>query len=396
MAVRVVNTIFRVLNFLTETIADTVFSPLSKVIGQIRKVIGLINAISGQVSIFCSLVRKVFGLIIEVFWPINVLIGRINKVFGQIIKIYNQNILFISLKSKVFNGLHKIFSPVTKVIGWISFLYGHAVHFGEFNENTAGPPSNYVPHACYRHSAGGASLYIYLQRFWMNLIRRLKPLWISLKLLFNNVKSSKMTRKKVIISFVHFTVNELIGFTWFVLSKMTGNADFTTPDPTLAEVKTLVEDLETKNTAAMDGGRTAHAQMVEAKNKLLDKLRSLGLYVEKVANGNLAIMLSSGFPVSSDRTPGSRKDFWVEYGTNSGEILVGCKAFPRAKSYVWQRFVGDASPADDNQWIWCGVSTRTRMGLTNLDRGRVVWLRYCAVTSGGMQGWSEPISIMVV
>jgi hypothetical protein len=117
-----------------------------------------------------------------------------------------------------------------------------------------------------------------------------------------------MTRKKVIISFVLFTVNELIGFTWFVLSKMTGNSDFTTPDPTLAEVKTLLEDLETKNTAAMEGGRTAHAQMLEAKKKLLEALRSLGLYVEKVAKGNLAIML------------GLLGNVWQQFGRDPGGL----------------------------------------------------------------------------
>jgi hypothetical protein len=177
---------------------------------------------------------------------------------------------------------------------------------------------------------------------------------------------------------------------------MTGNADFATPDPTLAEVKTKLEDLETKNTAAMDGGRTPHAQMMNSKQMLLEALRSLGLYVEKVANGDLAIMLSSGFPVSSVPSAADRPDFWAAYGTNSGEILIGCKAFPKSRSYVWQRYLGDAPPTDDNQWIWCGVSTKARFGLTGLQRGKVVWLRYCAVTADGMQSWSNTISIMVV
>jgi hypothetical protein len=217
-----------------------------------------------------------------------------------------------------------------------------------------------------------------------------------LKFIVKPLKSRKMTRKKVIISFAQFTTDELIAFAWFVSFKMVGNPDFTTPDPPLAGVKALIEDLETKNTASKDGGKTPHAQMMEAREKLLEALRDLGLYVEKTAKGNLAIILGSGYPVSSDHTPGERKDFWVKYGTNSGEILMGCKAFPAARAYVWQRFAGAAPPTDDNQWIWCGVTTRAGMGIANLDRGRVVWFRFCAVTTAGMQSWNNPISLLIV
>jgi hypothetical protein len=205
-----------------------------------------------------------------------------------------------------------------------------------------------------------------------------------------------MPRRKVIISYVHFATEELIALTWFILSKMTGNGYFTTPDPTLAEVKNDLEDLETKNTAAMEGGRTAHAQMMEARIKLLETLRSLGLYVEKIAKGNLSIMLSSGFPVSSVPHPKDRPDFWATYGTNSGDILLGCKTFPRAKAYVWQCFVGDAPPTNEKQWIWFMVTTKAHTEISGLIRGGVVWFRCCAVTPDGMQSWKDAISIMVV
>ena len=205
-----------------------------------------------------------------------------------------------------------------------------------------------------------------------------------------------MPNRRVIINYSQFSVAELIALTWFILSKMTGNSNFTTPDPTLVEVKETVEKLETKNTAAMDGGRTAHAEMIEAKEKLLETLRSLGLYVEKTSKRNLAIMLSSGFPISSVPNPRNLPDFWAAYGPNSGEILFGCKSFPKAKAYVWQMFVGVNPPTVENQWVWASVTTQVRSKLAQLERGKVVWLRHCAVTKNGMQAWSEPISIMVV
>jgi len=204
-----------------------------------------------------------------------------------------------------------------------------------------------------------------------------------------------MTRKRVIINFAHLSVELLIELAWFIISKMTGNVYFTTPDPTLASITALVKDLETKNTLAQEGGRQAHSDMLDARDALLAALRSLGLYVEKIADGNETILISSGFPLTKDHLPKRRDNFWAKRGPNAGDILVGCVAYPKAKAYVWQRFVGTNPPTDDNLWVWSGVSTQTKMGLTNLDSGSRVWLRYCAVTKNGMMEWSNPIDIIV-
>jgi len=170
---------------------------------------------------------------------------------------------------------------------------------------------------------------------------------------------------------------------------------FTTPDPTLVSVKALVEDLEKKNTLALEGKHLAHADILVARIALLDALRSLGLYVTKIANGNFATMVSSGFPISKDSAPRRRDALWVMRGPNAGDILAGCVAYTKAKAYVWQRFTGASAPADESLWILAGVCTQTKIGLTNLDSASRVWLRYCAVTKNGMMAWSNPIDIIV-
>jgi hypothetical protein len=204
-----------------------------------------------------------------------------------------------------------------------------------------------------------------------------------------------MYTRRCIISFKRFKAEVLIELAWYIHSKMTGNSYFTTPDPTLAILKAVIEDFQAKLTMAMEGGKSARAVMKDARIVLNDTLHSLGLYVLKVANGNETIMISSGFPMSKIPDPAQRDNFWVIRGPNPGDILIGCVAWPKARAYVWLRFTGANPPDDKMLWTLTGVSTQAKMGLTNLNSGSREWLCYCAVTPAGMMAWSEAISIIV-
>ena len=204
-----------------------------------------------------------------------------------------------------------------------------------------------------------------------------------------------MKAKKILLNFARYNVEVLIELVRFVIESMTGNSHFTTPDPTLAAIKNLNDDLETKFLEAQTGYHVAHLEMVTARAKLEKALRSEVLYVEKIAAGNETILLSSGFPLTKDPRPPLRPDFWVKRGPNSGDVLTGRIAYPRARSYVLQYFVGENPPSDPNLWILAGVSTRTRMGVTGLTKGSTVWFRSCAVTPDGMMPWGDPKPVVV-
>src|SRR5882724_4265276 len=87
----------------------------------------------------------------------------------------------------------------------------------------------------------------------------------------------------------------------FIVSSMTGNANFATPNPTLASVTININALETAKIAADGGGPDDTANMY-AKEAVLDlSLKLLGAYVEGAANVNPlnadAIILSAGMEV---------------------------------------------------------------------------------------------------
>jgi hypothetical protein len=204
-----------------------------------------------------------------------------------------------------------------------------------------------------------------------------------------------MYTRRIIISFKRFKAEVLIELALFILAKMTGNPYFTTPDPPLNVLSDVIEDFKAKFTLALEGGKSARANMKDARVMLNGTLHSLGLYVMKVADGNETIMVSSGFPMSKIPDPAHHVDFWVIREPNPGAIRFGCVAYPKARSYVWLRFTGANPPDDKKLWTLAGVSTQAKMGLSDLDSGSREWLCYCAVTPAGMMAWSKAISIIV-
>lgn len=205
-----------------------------------------------------------------------------------------------------------------------------------------------------------------------------------------------MKKKKTIINYSDLSNDELIALGWYIIFMMTGNASLPNPDPTLIIFEGFVEVLETKNTAAKEGGRTANAELRAARLDMLNCLKDEALYVEKVAKGDEVILTSSGFNLWKDPRASIRQSFWAKAGSNSGEVLIGCVAFPKAIAYVWQSFDGAAAPIDEALWKWRNISAQANTVLTDNIRGHIVWFRYCAVTRDGMQTWSEPISILIV
>ncbi len=204
-----------------------------------------------------------------------------------------------------------------------------------------------------------------------------------------------MKKRKLIINFTRYSVEVFIEMVRFIIIKMTGNTNFTTPDPKLVDLEALTDDLDEKCALAKSGDRQAHIDMIASRNRLEAALHNEALYVERIGQDDEAILVSSGFPLTKDPSPAKRKSFWLMRGPNASDVLAGCSAYPKARAYVWQRYVGANPPADANLWIWTGVSTQAKMGLTDLDPASRVWLRYCAVTKNGMMEWSNPIDIIV-
>lgn len=204
-----------------------------------------------------------------------------------------------------------------------------------------------------------------------------------------------MKMKRILINFWRFTAIALVLLGRSVVTKMTGNSNFTTPDPSLADVTSAIDDTEKKAALAKDGGKAAKSNLKTSRKSLINIFRDLAWYVEKTANGDENILISSGFTLSKEPVASQRDQFFVLAGIDPGTVTIGCVAYKKAGAYLWFCFAGAELPPDIKAWVLSGASTQRKTLLTGLTPGQYYWFRYRAVTPAGMMEWSDPIRFYV-
>jgi hypothetical protein len=203
-----------------------------------------------------------------------------------------------------------------------------------------------------------------------------------------------MRKLKVVFAFIKFGMSEKIAFYRNIIDKMTDNAYFLKPEIDLAVLTAKVNKLEVEELAATTGDHTRIAVMRDTEDEADELFRLQGLYVDKIAKGSEAIILSSGYETSKQPVRGSNPPLTVEYGDKPGTLKVTCKAVPGAKSYIWQYAIG-ALPATEKGWIFAGSSTQVTFIIDDLESGSKCWVRVIAVTPAGMMPASDPIMKIV-
>lgn len=148
-----------------------------------------------------------------------------------------------------------------------------------------------------------------------------------------------MAKAKVKRDFIKLTVSEKIQFSRDRVVDMTGNPNFTTPNPSLATVTTVTDDLETKHLAALGGGPMQTAARDASELIWNDTMDKLAAYVELTADGDVTKITSAGFaPTSTERQPAhvpvKPENLKMKHSDNSGEILFNCDPVPNAESYI--------------------------------------------------------------
>ena len=105
---------------------------------------------------------------------------------------------------------------------------------------------------------------------------------------------------------------------------MTGNANFSTPQPTLVDMEAKLTEFENMATAAIDGSKAQVYSRNESSKELKTMLRTLANYVSLTADGDGVVILSSGFDVRSDPEPAppltNPQDLKASRSSRSGEV----------------------------------------------------------------------------
>ena len=203
-----------------------------------------------------------------------------------------------------------------------------------------------------------------------------------------------MKKNTVVLDFLRFSIPNKIVFGRTVLSKMILIALFGDPDVPYATGTEIVNKLETHYMLSRSGDHEQVALMHQAEEEFNDFFRKLGYYVDRVADGDEAIILSSGFHLAKQPVPSERPEFTAEAGDTPGSIWLKRKAVIAATSYVWQYYIGAEAPTED-KWLFAGSTTQTSYEMNGLTSGVKGWFRVAAVTRDGMQPFTAPIMKVV-
>lgn len=178
-----------------------------------------------------------------------------------------------------------------------------------------------------------------------------------------------------------------------IVNAMTGNTNFATPNPTLAQITTAADNLEAARSELL-------ALRAEARNKtviqeqledaLAKLLTQLAAYVENISGNNPVIITSAGMDVKATAAPtgplAPPAAFNTTSGDSDGEIDLGWNSDPGAKSYVIEMSTQGPPNA---VWTQAKTTTKSKESITGLQSGTRYWFRVAAIGATGQSGWSD-------
>lgn len=189
--------------------------------------------------------------------------------------------------------------------------------------------------------------------------------------------------------------DEVLGLASAIVTAMTGNANFTTPNPALAALTTLKTTAQTKiNTynSALIAAQTAMTDRDAAVEALCAGLTQEAAYVENISGGDALKIESAGMGVRAPSTPVGQMtqvlNLVLTAGDFEGTLDAGWDPNYGASGYELQT---SADPVTGASWVTKMMATKSSATLGPLTTGNRVWVRARAIGAGNVPGpWSDP------
>lgn len=134
-----------------------------------------------------------------------------------------------------------------------------------------------------------------------------------------------MSKFKIIISYTDYSDAELDAIVNSGIKGTTGNANFTFTKNELTDTTTAYNAFHTALSAIATGNKATITAKDAARKTLEDKLGILCPSINLQANGDLAKLQSTGFPIAkegSHQVMGVPINFKAERGNNAGEMIL--------------------------------------------------------------------------
>jgi hypothetical protein len=180
-------------------------------------------------------------------------------------------------------------------------------------------------------------------------------------------------------------------------SALTDNEDYLEPSPTLELVAASLRAFNEACAAASFGGTLLKRIKNSKRTDLVFLMRELARYVATACQGDLTVLLGSGFPIHKPtrhaigallkpRMP------TLSQGKRSGEMFAKTKSVRGVFIYNWQL----ALLADPTIVVMTAQSTGATNLFSGLIPGQVYIVQVNAVGAAGNTDWSGSAQLMVV
>src|SRR6185436_5060556 len=189
---------------------------------------------------------------------------------------------------------------------------------------------------------------------------------------------------KVALELSRKSVGALIAFGHTVVDFCTGNSNFTTPAPALADISTAIDELTTA-AAAADNGRGSVMEVTTQRVKRIALeylLTSLGQYVETTANDpanaypleHIVEVIESAGMQAKQVTIREKRVFAAKAGELPGTAKL-VAAFVKRGIHDWQYSL---TPLEESSWTSVPSTTKASTELSGLDSVAVYYFRHRA------------------
>ena len=212
-----------------------------------------------------------------------------------------------------------------------------------------------------------------------------------------NIYNQKLIVKPTVSFLTTYSDARLFAQTNCILLRTTDSPAYPDAVPLLVKVAAANKAFFSAMSAAADGGRTLTAMKNNRRAELVLLLRQLASLVQTACQGDLTVLLSSGFPHHKpQRQPigylPAPTGLTLTFGACHGVLEASSAPVAGAATYNWQL----TTAADPTVILQTAQTTAANVPFTGLTPGVVYQVRNNAVGTAGTSNWSNPVTQMAV
>jgi len=202
-----------------------------------------------------------------------------------------------------------------------------------------------------------------------------------------------MKKLKIILTFIYCRAGDLVKITRRILDSMKNNAQFPNSTPALTDIEKKLEEYLVALSAAGGRDREKVAIKDNKQTELRQLLTELAHYVTQTCKGDKAMLLSSGFDITPERSSKQQAPAKLQAELPMpGQVITRIKRVKRARAYVHQITTDPLTP----QSVWTSETSLTpEHTFTGLTSASKVWLRVIVIDRYGNQIVWEPVARIV-